>query len=106
MLPLALTAATLFALAACASPRTACEGSVSVALHANGRATLDGQSMALDEIVPAIAERHGEGGNPDCRVMVRADKDVIYRDVMSLMDALQRADYRPALVGEEATAPD
>jgi len=107
MLRPALLAATLLALAACASPKAACPEAVSVTLHAKGRVTVDGQSVAQDEIATAINARCGKREKAVCRVTITgdtADKDVIYRDVMIVMDALQKANCTVALVAEEVVA--
>lgn len=103
---LALIAVTLFALgaASCGDPRTACDDPIIVTLHANDRATLDGQITDVDGIVTALVAR--KGANAACRVMVRADKDVGYEGVRKLMNALQSAGCaKVALITEEAIAP-
>lgn len=57
------------------------------------------RSVPRSELGAAI---RAAGARPDSRIFVRADKHVAYADLMALLDALRRTDYRKvALVGLE-----
>ncbi len=55
--------------------------------------------MPISRVAPTLETRYGPSSG--CRVFVRTEPDVVYGDVMVLVDALQAAGFKLILVAEE-----
>jgi biopolymer transport protein ExbD len=58
----------------------------------------DGRAVKLADLPAALRDLNLE---PGARVMVRTERDVVYGDVMRVMDVLQRSGFKAAFVAEE-----
>jgi biopolymer transport protein ExbD len=58
----------------------------------------DGRAVKLADLPEALRDLNLE---PGARVMVRTERDVVYGDVMRVMDVLQRSGFKAAFVAEE-----
>lgn len=67
------------------------ERQVTVALKIDGRLTVDGRDVARDELVATLAALRDAG--PDRPLVVKADRDLPYRDVRQLLGELQEAGF-------------
>ncbi len=98
--------ATLAAIAAAGfsacSPSTVADCSEIIWLKptSNRNVLVNGERVPLEKVVPTLTERYAD--RKECRVMVRAEHDATYSDIIPLMNALDAAGFHKiAIVAEE-----
>jgi len=57
----------------------------------------DGRVVKLDDLPKALRDLNAA---PGTRIMVRAERDVVYGDAMRIMDVMQGSGFKVALVAE------
>lgn len=105
MIPAFAAAALALCTTASGAPKVACTAPINITLQGEGRALFDAEPMQQSEIAPTIVARYTAPS--ECRVYLRSDRDVVYRDVKVLMDALQKAGVlKVAIIAHETAEPE
>ncbi len=71
------------------TPEIKKEDSIDVHVMPGGQIQVDGKNMALEQILPYIAEKLKQ--NPDKPVILRTDPDATYGDMIAVFDELRQA---------------